>query len=356
MTKGFITRKTAGKLLIGFSEPNAIAWNPPGGIPDDFSFGELPVPDGHLDSLFEMLLERVPDIQDVGIRTLFNGPESYTPDGKYVLGNVPGCVNYFVAGGFNSTGIQSGPGAGKALADWIMQGSAPMDLADVDINRFDNFQANHEYLIGRVPETLTLFYQMHWPYKQRQIGRGLRRSPFYHQLKAKGAVFGESNGWERPMWFAPEGVEPKYEYAFGRAPFVKYWRQEHLALRNDLGLIDLSSFAKFQIEGPDAVSQLQYISANDIDCATGNVVYTQWLNENAGIEADLTIARLDEDRFLIMTSAGTAQRGLTMVKVPYFAGCARDDYRHHGRPSGGRLDGAACARFPVRVCRGRLVQ
>ncbi len=312
--EGVYYKEDAGKLLIGFSEPNAIAWNPPGGIPDNFSFGELPVPDGHLDPLFEMLLERVPAIQDVGIRTLFNGPESYTPDGKYVLGNVPGCVNYFVAGGFNSTGIQSGPGAGKALADWIMQGSAPMDLADVDINRFDNFQANHEYLIERVPETLTLFYQMHWPYKQRQIGRGLRRSPFYHQLKARGAVFGESSGWERPMWFAPDGVEPKYEHAFGRAPFMKYWRQEHLALRNDLGLIDLSSFAKFQIEGPDAVSQLQYISANDIDCATGNVVYTQWLNENAGIEADLTIARLDENQFLIMTSAGTAQRDLQWLR------------------------------------------
>ncbi len=308
--EGAYYKEDARKLLIGFSEPDAMVWNPPGGIPENFSFEDLPFPEGHLDSLFEMLLERVPAIQDVGINTFFNGPESYTPDGKYVLGNVPGCDNYFVAGGFNSTGIQSGPGAGRALADWIMQGSAPMDLADVDINRFDDFQANHEYLIERVPETLTLFYQMHWPYKQRQLGRGLRRSPFYHQLKARGAVFGEGAGWERPMWFAPEGVEPLYQYAFGRAPFVEYWEQEHLALRNDLGLIDLSPFAKYQVEGPDALSSLQYISTNDIDCAIGKVIYTQWLNENAGIEADLTIVRLDENRFLIVTSAGTAQRDL----------------------------------------------
>ncbi len=306
--EGAYYKEDAGKLLIGFSEPNAKVWNPKGGIPADFSFDELPFPDGHLDDLLEYLLERVPAIQNVGIRTFFNGPESYTPDGKYVLGNPAGCTNYFVAGGFNSTGIQSGPGAGKALADWIMQGAAPMDLADVDINRFDTFQSNHAYLVERVPETLTLFYQMHWPYKQRQLGRDLRRSPFHYQLKERGAVFGEGAGWERPMWFAPDGVEPRYEYAFGRAAFVEHWEREHKALREDLGLIDLSPFAKFQIEGPDALSSLQYISTNDLDVPPGGVVYTQWLNERAGIEADLTIARLTKDRFLIMTSAGTAHK------------------------------------------------
>ncbi len=306
--EGAYYKEDAGKLLIGFSEPNAMAWNPPNGIPEDFSFDELPFPDEHLDPLLEKLLDRVPAIQNVGIRTFFNGPESYTPDGKYVLGNVPGCGNYFVAGGFNSTGIQSGPGAGKALADWIMQGSAPMDLADVDVSRFSDFQANHDYLLEKVPETLTLFYQMHWPYKQRQLGRNLRRSPFHHRWIAERAVFGEGAGWERPMWFAPEGVEPRYDYAFGRAPFVEHWEREHNALRNDLGLIDLSPFAKFQVEGADALSCLQYISTNDIDCPVGNVVYTQWLNEHAGIEADLTIVRLTETRFLVMTGAGTAQR------------------------------------------------
>lgn len=312
--EGAYYKEDAGKLLIGFSEPNAKVWNPEGGIPEDFSFDELPFPEGHLDPLLEMLLERVPAIQNVGIRTFFNGPEGYTPDGKYVLGNMAGCSNYFVAGGFNSTGIQSGPGAGKALADWIIQGSAPMDLADVDVNRFSDFQSNHSYLVERVPETLTLFYQMHWPYKQRTLGRNLRRSPFHHHWVEKGAVFGEGAGWERPMWFAPEGVEPKYEYAFGRAPFFTHWEREHKALRENLGLIDLSPFAKFQVEGPDAMATLQYISTNDINCPVSNVVYTQWLNEAAGIEADLTIARLTEDRFLVMTSAGTAYRDLHWLK------------------------------------------
>ncbi|MCP5087775.1 MAG: FAD-dependent oxidoreductase [Rhodobacteraceae bacterium] len=313
--EGAYYKEDAGKLLIGFSEPNAKVWNPEGGIPTDFSFDELPFPDGHLDPLLEYLLERVPAIQNVGIRTFFNGPESYTPDGKYVLGNMAACPNYFVAGGFNSTGIQSGPGAGKALADWIMQGSAPMDLADVDVNRFNDFQSNRDYLVERVPETLTLFYQMHWPYKQRRLGRNLRRSPFHHHWIDKGAVFGEGAGWERPMWFAPDGVEPVYEYAFGRAPFVEHWEREHKALRDDLGLIDLSPFAKFQVEGPDALATLQRISTNDIDCRVGHVVYTQWLNDKAGIEADLTIARLAENRFLIMTSAGTAHKDLQWLKA-----------------------------------------
>lgn len=313
--EGAYYKEDAGKLLIGFSEPNAMAWNPEGGIPADFSFDELPFPDGHLDDLLEFLMERVPAIQEVGMRTFFNGPESYTPDGKYVLGSLADCPNYFVAGGFNSTGIQSGPGAGKALADWIMQGAAPMDLADVDVNRFSDFHSNHSYLVERVPETLTLFYQMHWPYKQRTIGRNLRRSPFHHHWIEKGAVFGEGAGWERPMWFAPDGVEPKYEYAFGRAPFVEHWEREHKALREDLGLIDLSPFAKFQVEGPDALASLQYISTNEIDVPVGNVVYTQWLNDKAGIEADLTIARLAGDRFLVMTGAGTAHRDLHWLKA-----------------------------------------
>ena len=308
--EGAYYKEDAGKLLIGFSEPNAKVWAPEGGIPADFSFDELPFPEGHLDELLEYLPERVPAIAEVGIRTFFNGPESYTPDGKYVLGSLAACPNYFVAGGFNSTGIQSGPGAGKALADWIMGGSAPLDLADVDVSRFGDFQSNRAYLVERVPETLTLFYQMHWPYKQRRLGRNLRRSPFHHHWAARGAVFGEGAGWERPMWFAPEGVAPEYDHAFGRAPFVEHWEREHRALRGDLGLIDLSPFAKFQVEGPDALALLQHLSTNEIDVPVGHVVYTQWLNERAGIEADLTIARLAAARFLVMTSAGTAPRDL----------------------------------------------
>ncbi|MCP4470216.1 MAG: FAD-dependent oxidoreductase [Gammaproteobacteria bacterium] len=308
--EGAYYKEDAGKLLVGFSEPNAMAWNPEGGIPDDFSFSELPFPEDHLTPVLEKMLERVPAMQDVGIRKFFNGPEAYTPDGRYVMGEVAEVKNYFVAGGFNSTGIQSGPGVGKALAEWIIQGQAPFDLADVDVKRFGSFQSNHDYLLGRVPETLTLFYEMHWPYKQRQLGRGLRCSPFHERWITSQAVFGESAGWERPMWFAPNGVEPRYQYAFGRAPWFTHWENEHHALRNDLGLLDLSPFGKFQVEGPDALALLQNISSNDMNVAPGGVVYTQWLNEGAGIEADLTVARLSECRFLVMTSAATAPRDL----------------------------------------------
>lgn len=308
--EGAYYKEDAGKLLVGFSEPNAIAWNLEGGIPDDFTFSELPFPEDHLTPVLEKMLERIPAIQEVGIRKFFNGPEAYTPDGRYVMGEVPEVKNYFVAGGFNSTGIQSGPGVGKALADWIMQGQAPFDLADVDVKRFDAFHANHDYLLSRVPETLTLFYQMHWPYKQRELGRGLRCTPFHERWVANQAVFGEGAGWERPMWFAPKGVEPRYQYAFGRAPWFSHWESEHRALRDDLGLLDLSPFGKFQVEGPDALRVLQNISSNELDVAADTVVYTQWLNEAAGIEADLTVARLAECRFLVMTSAGTAARDL----------------------------------------------
>ena len=308
--EGAYYKEDAGKLLVGFSEPNAMAWNPEGGIPEDFSFSELPFPEDHLDSVLEKMLDRIPAIQNVGIRKFFNGPEAYTPDGRYVMGEVPEVRNYFVAGGFNSTGIQSGPGVGMALAEWIIQEQAPFDLADVDIKRFGSFQSNHAYLLGRVPETLTLFYEMHWPYKQRQLGRDLRRSPFHERWIAHQAVFGESAGWERPMWFAPAGVAPSYEYAFGGAPWIIHWENEHKALRNDLGLLDLSPFAKFQVEGPDALAVLQYISSNDINVEPGRVVYTQWLNDAAGIEADLTIVRLAEYRFLVITSAVTAPRDL----------------------------------------------
>jgi len=312
--EGAYYKEDAGKLLVGFSEPNAMAWNPEGGIPEGFTFSELPFPEDHLMPVLEKMLERIPGIQDVGIRTFFNGPEAYTPDGRYVMGEVPEVKNYFVAGGFNSTGIQSGPGVGMALAEWIMHGKPPLDLADVDVKRFGSFQANHDYLLDRVPETLTLFYEMHWPYKQRQLGRNLRRSPFHDRWVASKAVFGEGAGWERPMWFAPDGVEPRYEYAFGRAPWVKHWETEHHALREDLGLVDLSPFAKLQVAGPDALAVLQNICSNDMDVAVGGVVYTQWLNEGAGIEADLTIARLEENLFLIMTSAGTAPRDLNWLK------------------------------------------
>jgi 4-methylaminobutanoate oxidase (formaldehyde-forming) len=192
-----------------------------------------------------------------------------------------------------------------ALAEWILNGHAPRDLVDVDVRRVLPHQANRDYLLKRGPETLCETYAMHWPYKQRQSMRGLRRSPIHEQLKQAGAVFGESAGWERPMWFAPEDVTAEYEYGYNKTTWFRHWENEHQAIRKDVGLVDLSPFCKILVEGDDAEKVLQRICTNNVAGNPGRVVYTQWLNERAGIEADVTVARLSETRYLIMTSAAT---------------------------------------------------
>ena len=298
-------KEDAGKLMIGFAELNGIPWNPQGGIPDDFEFDALPYPEDHLDAVLEKCIERVPVLGEVGIRTFFNGPEGYTPDGRYYLGEDPGIAKLFVAAGFNSSGIQNGPGAGMVLAEWIIKGHAPRDLVDVDVRRVHPFQANREYLLKRGPETLSETYAMHWPYKQRESARGLRRSPLHEHMKRAGAVFGESAGWERPMWFAPEGVTAEYEYGYNQTAWFEHWKNEHQAVRDNVGLVDLSPFCKILVEGRDAEKVLQRICTNNVAVDSGRVVYTQWLNERAGIEADVTVARLSETRYLVMTSAAT---------------------------------------------------
>ena len=307
-------KEDAGKLMIGFAELNGMSWNPKDGIPKNFEFDELPYPDGHLDAVLEMCIERVPALGEVGIRTFFNGPEGYTPDGRYYLGEDPNIKNLFVAAGFNSSGIQNGPGAGMALAEWIDKGHAPRDLIDVDARRILPFQGSRDYLLQRGPETLRETYAMHWPYKQRQTARGLRRSPIHEQLKQRGAVFGESAGWERPMWFAPEGVKAEYEYGYNRAPWFEQWETEHRAIRQQVGLVDLSPFAKIMVEGIDAEKTLQRICTNDVAVSPGRVVYTQWLNQRAGIEADVTVARLTTTQYMVMTSAATGLAELRWLR------------------------------------------
>lgn len=298
-------KEDAGKLMIGFAECNGMPWNPQDGIPDDFAFDELPYPENHLDAVLEKCIERVPALGSVGIHTFFNGPEGYTPDGRYYLGEDPTISKLFVAAGFNSSGIQNGPGAGMALAEWILKGHAPRDLVDVDVRRVQPFQANREYLLKRGPETLSETYAMHWPYKQRSTMRGLRRSPIHEQLKQAGAVFGESAGWERPMWFAPDDVKAEYDYGYNKTAWFTHWKNEHNAIREDVGLVDLSSFCKILVEGRDTEKILQRICTNDVAVEPGRVVYTQWLNERAGIEADVTVARLSDRRYLVVTSAVT---------------------------------------------------
>ena len=253
-------------------------------------------------------------LAEAGIRLFFNGPESFTPDDRYLLGESPDVPGLFVAAGFNSIGIQSAGGAGKVLADWIIDGRPPMDLWDVDVRRVMPFQRNRAYLRDRTVEALGLLYAMHWPYRQPETARGVRRSPVHDRLAARRACFGETAGWERANWFAPEGVAPSYEYSYGRQNWFEHSAVEHRAVRDNVGLFDLTSFAKFHLEGPDAERVLNRVCANDVSVAVGKIVYTQWLNENGGIEADLTVTRQADDSYMIVTAAATQTRDFHWLK------------------------------------------
>jgi 4-methylaminobutanoate oxidase (formaldehyde-forming) len=319
-------KEDAGKILLGAFEGNARAWGMDG-IPEDFSFDELPGDMDHFMPVLEGAMHRVPALESVGLRKFFCGPESFTPDVRYYLGEAPEVRNFFVAAGFNSIGIQSAGGAGKVISEWIVNGHPPMDVADVDIRRVIPFQNNKRYLQERAPESLGLLYAMHWPYRQPETGRGVRTSPLHERLAAKGACFGEAAGWERANWFAPEGIEPKYEYSYKRQNWFPYAAAEHKAVREAVGLFDMTSFAKFLVEGADAEAVLQRVCANDMAVPTGKVVYTQWLNERGGIEADLTVTRLAEDRYMVVTAGAAAPRDWTWLKrhIPEGASCRVTD-------------------------------
>jgi heterotetrameric sarcosine oxidase gamma subunit len=268
----------------------------------------------HFEPILNDAVKRVSLLETAGIALFFNGPESFTPDDRYYLGEAPEVKNLFVATGFNSIGIQSSGGAGLVLSQWIKNGYPPMDVNGVDIRRIHPFQSVRKYLHDRTVESLGLLYAMHWPYRQVETARGVRRSPFHDRLKALGACFGEVNGWERPNWFAPQGVEPKYEYSYGRQNWWPHADAEAQALKSDVVFFDQSSFAKFLVEGRDAVKVLNRLSANEIDVEPGRIVYTQWLNERGGIEADLTVTRLTEDRFLVVTGAISQTRDFAWLK------------------------------------------
>ncbi len=306
-------KEDAGKLLIGAFEPKAKPWAMTG-IPEDFCFDELPEDFDHFQPILEGAIHRVPKLAETGIRKFFNGPESFTPDQRYLLGEAPELKNFYVAAGFNSIGIQSAGGAGMALAAWICEGHPPFDLWDVDIRRMMPHQNRKTYLYDRVSEALGLLYAMHWPYRQFETARGIRLTPLYHRLKEHGACFGEVAGWERANWFAPNGVEPKYRYSFGRQNWFDQAAAEVKATREKVGLFDQSTFAKFLVRGPDAEHELQRICAADVGVEPGRAVYTQWLNERGGIEADLTITRLDEETYMVVTSAASAVRDLAWLK------------------------------------------
>ena len=303
----------AGKLLVGAFEPNSRPWGMDG-IAEDFCFDEIAGDFEHFEPVLQDAMHRMPALEDAGIQKFFCGPESFTPDVRYHLGPAPEFQNCFIAAGMNSIGLQSAGGIGKVISEWMRDGKPPADLWEVDVRRMMPFQRNRKYLRERVSETLGLLYATHWPFHQYETARGVRKSPLYDRLCAAGACHGEAFGWERPNWYAPEGVKPEYEYSYGRQNWFEYSAAEHKSVRENVGLFDQTSFAKFRLEGPDACSVLNWICANDIDVRIGRVVYTQWLNEAGGIETDLTVTRLGDDSFLIVTAAETEVRDWTWLK------------------------------------------
>lgn len=306
-------KEDAGKMMLGAFEPVAKPWGMDG-IPESFCFDQLPEHMDHFEPILEMGVNRMPMLATAGIHTFFNGPESFTPDDRYYLGEAPELSGYWVAAGYNSIGIVSSGGAGMALAQWIHDREAPFDLWEVDIRRAQPFQKNRRYLKERVSETLGLLYADHFPYRQVVTSRGVRRSPIHEHLKARGAVFGEVAGWERANWFAKEGQEREYKYSWKRQNWFGNQREEHLAVRNGVGLFDMTSFGKIRIDGRDALPFLQRLCANDLDVAAGKIVYTQMLNRKGGIESDLTVSRLSETAFLAVVPGATLQRDLAWLR------------------------------------------
>ncbi len=306
-------KEDAGKLLLGAFETVAKPWGMDG-IPEDFCFDQLPDDFDHFQPILEMALHRIPALEHAGIQTFFCGPESFSPDNRYHLGEAPGLDGLFVAAGFNSIGIQSAGGVGRVMAEWMRDGLPPADLWTVDIRRNMPFQADPEYLRERVTETLGRLYAVHWPFHQPKTARNMRLSPFHERLAARGACFSEASGWERPGWFAPDGVVAEYVYSFKRQNWFEYSAAEHWAVRDNVGMFDQTSFSKFELRGNDAEAVLNQVCANDIAVDSGRIVYTQWLNERGGIEADLTVTRMAGDRYWIITGVASQVRDFHWLK------------------------------------------
>ena len=296
-------KEEVGGLVAGVYEPNPVAWAIDG-IPKGFNFTLLESDWDHFEPAIEQCLERVPALANTGIKDLVNGPESFTPDGNFILGEAPEIKGFFVGAGFNAFGIASGGGAGKALAEWIIGGESPVDLWPVDIRRFGPHQRDVNVVRERTLELYGKHYSMPWPFEEHLSARPLRVSQLYDRLKDQGASFGEKMGWERPNWFAPDGIEPKDEYSFGRQNWFTHVGNEHKAIRERVGLFDQSSFAKFEMRGPDAEEALSWICANNVSKPVGSIIYTQMLNSRGGIECDLTVARMADDLYYIVTGTG----------------------------------------------------
>jgi len=300
-------REEGGGLMLGLFEPVCAPWKV-GGIPEDFSFGELPPDWERMGPYLEKAMQRVPISMEVGLKKFFCGPESFTPDLQPIVGEAPEVRNYFVAAGLNSIGILTGGGLGRAVAHWIVDGKPGIDITGFNIDRLNNYQANPEYLASRIVESLGTVYQCHYPTKSMQTARGAKKPVWYDRLAAKGAYFRDVSGWESPDWYAPEGLAPVVEkLSWGRMNWFPYWEAEHNAARNGVICMDMSFMAKFLVQGRDAGRFLNQLSANHVDGESGMITYTQWLNEHGTLEADLTVTKLDDERYWVVAS-DTAHR------------------------------------------------
>jgi heterotetrameric sarcosine oxidase gamma subunit len=306
-------REEVGGLLIGAFEYGAIPYGTQG-IPSDWSFNELPNDMDHLEPLMESALHRVPALETTEVRHFTTTAESFTPDAMYIMGEAPGMKKLYTACGMNSTGILCGAGVGRKTAEWIVNGYPKANFWEGDNRRCFSWMMNLNFLKDRAPETPGHLYGLHFPFKQWETARGVRRSALHGRLAERGACFGSLAGWERANWFAPEGVEPKYEYSFHKQNWFDYSAQEHLAVRNNVGIYDLSSMANFVMQGSDALAVLQKICGNNVGGPIGKVVYTQMLNERGGIEADISVTRLAEDKFFIVTAGATALRDFDYIE------------------------------------------
>jgi glycine cleavage system aminomethyltransferase T/glycine/D-amino acid oxidase-like deaminating enzyme len=307
-------REEVGGLMIGLFEPVCAPWNV-SGVPKDFSFGEITPDWDRMGQYVEKAMQRVPITIETGVRKLFCGPESFTPDLQPIVGEAPELKNYFVAAGLNSIGILTGGGLGRVLAHWIITGRPDVDVTGFNIDRLHTYQANPEYRRTRTVESLGMVYQCHYPTRSMLTARGAKKSALHERLASRGAYFKDVSGWEGPDWYAPTGVEPTVdELSWGRQGWFPYWRAEHEATREGVILMDMSFMSKFMVEGRDAGRLLNHISANNVDGPTGLITYTQWLNEGGTLEADLTVTKLADDRFWVVASDTAHRHVLTWMR------------------------------------------
>ncbi|WP_027155928.1 FAD-dependent oxidoreductase [Mesorhizobium sp. WSM2561] len=314
MDARFYAKADAGKLLVGFFEPDGKPWGMDG-IPRDFSFDSLPEDFDHIEPYLAAAIERMPGLADVGLQLNFNGPESFTPDNRFLLGPAPDIAGLYVATGFNSCGIESSGGAGVVMAEWMSTGVPANDYWEMDVRRAMPFQRNRKYLYDRTVEAVGNLWALHWPHKSPVTARNVRVSPLHDRLAQAGANFGEAAGWERVQWFGAPGARAESHATFTRHDWFRLSGEEHEATRSGVALFDQTSFAHLLVQGRDALALLQRLSTNDVNVPVGRIVYTPWLNERGGMESDVTIARTGDEEFLVVTAAVQRIRDVAWVKM-----------------------------------------